>query len=379
MSHESPHTPPEPATQAQAQPGPHPPAVADGGGESSPAMQPVWAKAAQPVQWQQTPPLEFHQLYRGAKRYRWWKPLLTLVLALAYYLTFAVLITLPLTFAYVAIEGGDFSLDTISALAVPDTQNPWSILVALLSIVPMIPAVWLAMLSTGLGPIGRGWSVALRLRWSWIWRTVVPAVVSLLVMNTVGVLLEVLLSPVGVSAATEVPTLDIDYSLALVSMAIVLVLVPFQATAEELVFRGLMVQSLGAWFGAVKGQSSIAKFFRGPFIPVAVPAIIFGFAHIYNVWGFLAVVAMGLATGWLAWRTGGLEAAISMHVINNLVAFGFLSLAVGGDTGQTEDAGGFGSLIGQILGLALYCWWVNRLFMKRDGRRTRIDWVQVKP
>ena len=47
-------------------------------------------------------------------------------------------------------------------LAIPDTQRPISLLLTLGSVAMMIPAVQLAMLSTGLSPVGRIWSVALR-------------------------------------------------------------------------------------------------------------------------------------------------------------------------------------------------------------------------
>jgi hypothetical protein len=65
-------------------------------------------------------------------------------------------------------------------------------------------------------------------------------------------------------------------------------------------------------------------------------------------------------------------------VINNLIAFGFMAFAFGGETAQTSDSGGPGTLIGEIVGLALYCWWVDRDFRRRDGRRTRVDLVQVR-
>lgn len=336
---------------------------------------PVWARPASEVQWQQTPPLEYHQLYRGAARYRWWKPLLALILAGLYYLTLSVVFILPAMLVYALTQGADLLSVDLNVLALPDTQNPWSIFVSLSSIVLMIPAVWLAMLSTGLTPTGRGWSVALRMRWGWIWRTVWPAIVCLVVMNAIGIALELTLNPSVVTS--EPPAVEIDVTLALISLLLVFLLVPLQATAEELVFRGMFMQSIGAWLGGIKGEGGVARLLRGPWIPILVPALAFGFSHIYNIWGFFAVIAMAIAAGWLTWRTGGLEAAISLHVVNNLVAFVFMAMGSGGETGQSEDAGGPGGLIGQVIGLALFCWWVDRSFSRRDGRRTRIDWVHA--
>ncbi|MER2134496.1 MAG: CPBP family intramembrane glutamate endopeptidase, partial [Arthrobacter sp.] len=41
------------------------------------------------------------------------------------------------------------------------------------------------------------------------------------------------------------------------------------------------------------------------------------------------VAVFAVAAGWLTWRTGGLEAAIALHVVNNLVvlALGAVGLA----------------------------------------------------
>ena len=365
--------------QANTVPGeePHPTQT---GAAPGAASEPVWARPAQPERWEETPPLEYHQLLRGAPRYRWWKPLLGLVLGTLYYLTFSVVYGLGVLLPYLLFSGADLAdPDAIMSLAVPDTQNPVSILLTLGSVALMLPAALLGMLSVGLTPAKRLWSVALRIRWRWIIRTIVPALVALVVINVLGIALEIAFAG-GVDASEfveEPPALDTQA--ALFSMLLVLLLVPIQATAEELVFRGALMQSLGAWFSGVRGTGGFASFVRGPWLPIAIPAIAFGFAHIYDVWGWLIVVMMALVAGWISWRTGGLEAAITLHVLNNLIAFGFMSLGVGGETSQTSDGSGPGSMIAAALGFALFAWWVDRDFRRRDGRRSRIDVVLVQP
>lgn len=338
----------------------------------------AWVRPVRQVQWEETPPLEFHQLMRGAPRYRWWKPLVALVLAILYYLTLSVVFTLIILVPYFIFTGASVSPDDLFALAMLDTQQPISVVLALGSIALMIPAAILAMVSVGLTPAKRLWSVALRIRWRWIGRTVLPAFVALIVMNVLGIALEIAFAGGvdGLEEAAEAP--DIDVQLALLSMLFVLLLVPLQSTAEELVYRGMFMQVLGSWLGGVRGSTGAAKFLRGPWIPVALPALLFGFSHIYDIWGFLMVTGMALVAGWISWRTGGLEAAISLHVVNNLVAFAFMAMAFGGETGQTADGGGPGSLIGSLAGLVLFAWWVDRDFAKRDGRRTRIDTVEAR-
>lgn len=342
-----------------------------------PAQQWAWVRPADQVQWVETPQLEYHQLLRGAPRYRWWKPLLALILGILYYLTLSVVFGLIVMVPYFLFTGAPLSEDSLMELAIPDTQNPASLIMTLGSVSLMIPAAILAMLSVGLSPAKRLWSVALRIRWRWVWRTVLPALVALVVMNVVGIALEIALAG-GAGAETLVDAPAIDGRLALISFVFVLLLVPIQATAEEFVYRGMFMQTLGGWLGGVRGTGGFAAFVRGPWLPIAVPALLFGFSHIYDIWGFLAVTAMAVAAGWVSWRTGGLEAAISLHVVNNVVAFGFMTIGFGGETGQTSEGGGLGSLIGSVVGLALFAWWVDRDFKRRDGRRTRIDYVEAR-
>lgn len=89
-------------------------------------------------------------------------------------------------------------------------------------------------------------------------------------------------------------------------MGIALVLVPLQAAAEELVFRGLLPQILGAWAAYA----------------VAVP--VFMLLHEYNFFGSVDIAIFVIATAVLAHKTHGLEAPIVLHTIHNLVAFGLV-------------------------------------------------------
>lgn len=336
-----------------------------------------WVRQQITPSFEQSEPLEYHRLLRGVANYRWWRPLVAAILSMVYYITFSVLYTIPF-FPY--LMGQDLiNLQTgeMDAGALVDTQRPLLLLLSLGSVVMMLPAVMLGMLSVGLGAGKRLWSVALRIRWRWIGRTVLPAIVALIVMNGLGILFQVLFDPSGGDLATEAP--QIDVAAAMWSALIVLIIVPLQCTAEEVVFRGMFIQTLGAWLGGVRGSSGIARFMRTPVLPIVVPAIAFGFAHIYDIWGWMSVVVMALVAGWLAWRTGGLEAAISLHVVNNLVAFSFMVVGFGGSTQQTSETGGAASAIGSTIGMLLYAWWVDRDFARNDGRRTRVDWVQARP
>lgn len=85
---------------------------------------------------------------------------------------------------------------------------------------------------------------------------------------------------------------------------------PLQALAEEVLFRGYLLQSAGLVV-------------RNPWFAIAVSAVVFAWFHgTQNPWLFGSRLAFGLIAGWLVWRTGGIEAAVAAHVMNNLAAFG---------------------------------------------------------
>ena len=93
----------------------------------------------------------------------------------------------------------------------------------------------------------------------------------------------------------------------------ILVLVFFQATAEELIFRGYFVQQL-----AVRSRYAL--------VWAVIPSVLFGMLHygdrpdgsdIYYI-GVTAV--MGLIFCTLVWRSGSLWPAIGLHVVTNAYA-----------------------------------------------------------
>ncbi|MEJ8645378.1 CPBP family intramembrane glutamic endopeptidase [Streptomyces sp. MS1.HAVA.3] len=103
----------------------------------------------------------------------------------------------------------------------------------------------------------------------------------------------------------------------LTGLATVWILVPFQSAAEEYVFRGWLLQAVGAWC-------------RSPWVAIAPQALLFAAAHGWGtVWGFADLLVFGMVTGWLTIRTGGLEAAIALHVLNNLAGMSIAAAIAG--------------------------------------------------
>jgi membrane protease YdiL (CAAX protease family) len=92
-------------------------------------------------------------------------------------------------------------------------------------------------------------------------------------------------------------------------LAILLVTTPFQALGEEVLFRGYLMQTCG-------------MVVRKPWFAIGATAVVFALFHgTQDIWLFTGRLVFGLAAGALVWRTGGLEAGIVAHVVNNLAAF----------------------------------------------------------
>lgn len=355
--------PAEDSHEPQAQPAQDPaPVAAAAQPVAAAASQPAWAKPAQVFVTQETEPLAYHRLLRGTANYRWWRPIVLLALAGVYFGIFTVIVSFaaaPLVLAFDPSYLNDVMVDPSAML---DTQRPVSIVVSMFSIIVMIPSVLLAMLTLGMKPAGRIWSVAGRLRWGLMAKCFGAAVAGVAVMNVVGMALAAVIEPELVSGTLAKDQPGFDWNLALISALLVLVLVPFQSAAEEVVFRGLFMQVLGSWV-------------RSPWLAILLPTIGFAAAHIYDIWGLAAVGMMGGVAAWITWRTGGLEAAIAIHVVNNWVAFGFMTAGLGESTGQTESGSGLSGVIGEFFGLAVFAWLAVIIFKRGGYGRERIDLV----
>jgi hypothetical protein len=92
--------------------------------------------------------------------------------------------------------------------------------------------------------------------------------------------------------------------------------------------------------------------------------------HVYDVWGLLSVGAFGFAAAIVVSRTGGLEAGVAMHSVNNIASFLVLASGVQGSTvNPTESSSDLGgNLFGVAVALvttAAWVLWVDRLAKRR--------------
>ncbi|WP_051571371.1 type II CAAX endopeptidase family protein [Cryptosporangium arvum] len=236
----------------------------------------------------------YHRLARTPTN-RWWKTLLGFVLAPIAYLVVVAAGALVLLIPGVGSDVGplaEFALG-IGAVAV------------------MLPIVLLvARVTQGRRP-GTLSSVLGRLRWRWM------LLCGLLAIGT-SVLSLALLAVVGPDGGEEYRFAG--WATFAPALLVVLALVPVQAAAEEYLCRGWILQSVAAFVGL-------------RWIAIGVQALVFTLLHgIGTGWGFVDLMVFGGVAGWLAIRTGGLEAGIAAHAVNNVLAFGIAVSAVGGLT-----------------------------------------------
>lgn len=189
---------------------------------------------------------------------------------------------------------------------IPDSPLEWG--VTLFALAACIPAALLAVNIAGRRRMGSLLSVAGRFRWPLFVRALAIGLTGMLILNLV----------VGTAFGDNTVSVD-RRSVALIVVAVILI--PFQATAEELLFRGVFMQAIGSWL-------------RHPVFAIIIPTPIFVALHFYDYLGLVDVAVFSLCAGFLAWATGGLEAPIGFHISNNFVAFG-LSALDGSNPGDT--------------------------------------------
>ena len=298
-----------------------------------------------------TPPHDLPQPYLLAMRSRdwgWWRPLLGLLLLGVVYLVAATLVVLP-----VAATGGGPDLAQL------DLTDPLTLLVTNLSLIVAIPVVWLAWVAVH--GMGRGWSssVLARLRP----RLVLPY--TLMALRTVGVGIGLALLIGLLFGGDEVTGPVESFGWLLV---VVVLTTPLQSAAEEYLFRGYLSQCIAGWMRSPKAGAVLAG---------VLTAALFSAAHLPpDLPSFLDRFAFGLAASAVVWLTGGLEAAIVLHAVNNVLVFVLAgTLGDGVETKSYPNGLGPVLLLVSVLSVAAYVGVVarSRDRLRPESRTAAVD------
>ncbi|HSF36833.1 MAG TPA: type II CAAX endopeptidase family protein [Nocardioides sp.] len=266
----------------------------------------------------------YHQLHRVGRPGVWRSVVGALLLIV---LVFGVVPLVAGGIAFVTLLATGSSAQEASAvLDVTEEATPAGLALLNVIIAAAIPLTFLV--TWWLHRLKPRWvsSVAPRLRWGYLLVCLGLSVVALVASLGVALLLPVQAGDMPEGTVNDFTTRTRDFLL------VILLLTPLQAAGEEYLFRGYLTQAFGSLVWARRASETLA---------VLGPALIFALFHgLSQDWPvFFDRFAFGVVAGILVIRTGGLEAPIAMHVLNNFLAFG-LALAFGDLTTALNAEGG---------------------------------------
>ncbi|MEP7091488.1 MAG: CPBP family intramembrane glutamic endopeptidase [Nocardioidaceae bacterium] len=253
-------------------------------------------------------PTPYHLMLR-TWTYSWWRPVVGVLLAVVSFFIGASLVYLVVNAVWALFQSGAWQTDLTRDMD-PQHVGPPALLGLNLGIASMIPVTWLIM--RFVHRMRPRWlaSVVPKLRWRFLGVCLGLALVALVAQLLVGSLIP---GGSGEDPSGSLNSLTVSTAL---SALVVLLTTPLQAAGEEYLFRGYLLAAFGSFFGS-------------RWVAILATATLFALAHgTQNAPLFLDRFAFGLIAGWLVTRTGGLEAGIALHVLNNFLAFG-LALAFG--------------------------------------------------
>ena len=286
-------------------------------------------------------PLAYHELHRGGRRGAW-RPLVGIVLLLAGVFVVAPLVV-QLLFGLGYAAAGRPVAASLERLLDPDHPTPLSLAYLNVVLASAIPVTWFLVAALhGLRPRWLA-SVVPRIRWRFF-----VACIGLSFLALLATLVVTAVLPPGDTGAEVGATPNDFTSTTRDFLLVVLLLTPLQAAGEEYAFRGYLTQAFGGLL-------------RSRVVAVVAPALLFGLAHglTQSLPVFVDRFAFGLVAGTLVVLTGGLEAGIAMHVLNNFLAFGLALAFSDMESALNPTGGSWWSLPGTLtqslvyLGLAL--------------------------
>ena len=247
--------------------------------------------------------LPYHRLSHVNPRARWFTPVLEGLLIAGIYFVLLLIVSFALLAFAVMLRVPYDHLNDLQRIYANVFKTPLVFIALLITIIPVIPAIFIARLITNFKPLGLIHSIAGRMRWSYLG-------VFLSFGFLIFGLYYVGFATLDGSLTTQNSVHPLNSGMFWLYIVLILVIVPFQCYAEELLFRGYLMQTVGRWL-------------KNPVWAIIIPAPIFMVLHGYGLWGLLSVLTMALIAGFLCWYTGGLEAGIGLHIANNVSIFIF--------------------------------------------------------
>ncbi|GAB3624469.1 CPBP family intramembrane metalloprotease [Mariniluteicoccus endophyticus] len=271
---------------------------------------------------------------------RWWKGVLSILALAAVNLVANLVLMVPASFI-----GTMLGFTTmINPATIAALNLSWAVMI------PVAPAVmrWIHKV-----PKGAMSSVEGGFRWGRMWRALAWVLPLYLVSNIAGFL--AFPEMAGPAGGALTPTL-------LAFGIVCLFTTPFQAAGEEYMFRGAITASAATW--AADPRTALA-------VGTAVSSLVFGLAHgATDPWLFVYYCVFGLAMNVVSRLTRGLELAVLVHAVNNVLSL-WAGVLMGMDLEKAFDrsagAGGPFMLVPMAV-LAIVCLVTWALKRRRAGR-----------
>lgn len=222
---------------------------------------------------------------------RWWKPVVGILAAVLAYLA-ASLVTFMAAIAVDTAIGGHDMTEGLSL-------TPAMFAASLVSLILLIPTTW----GIVRGVHGQPWGFTGSVEGLWRWRTAMRALPVTILVFAVYMAAFFWLQP-----AVQGERSSDWLAYALVSV----LLMPLQAAAEEIFFRGYVLRAAGSWFSA----QHVAMI-----VGTLLSSLLFMAAHgagdlWLNIYYFMFGVTLSLAARY----SGGLEVPVLVHATNNVVS-----------------------------------------------------------
>lgn len=242
-------------------------------------------------------PTPYHSFWR-APSYAWWRGLVALVVFFVGWFAVTMIIGVAWLLLQLLLNPG--SLEMLFSGSISNFRmTPGLFLMNNLTIVAMIPAAYLTQwLLVGQRPRWLS-SVVGRLRWRWLGSCLAVAAVPYLAVTG---------ARIGLG---RLP--DLEWKPYTVFMiATVLLTTPLQSAGEEVGVRGLVNRAVASWFRDSR---------LGWWLAAVASSLVFASLHLaQDLFLNFFYISFGMLACWLVRMTGGLEASIAWHVVNNLSA-----------------------------------------------------------
>ena len=246
---------------------------------------------------------DFGTYPRRFSTYRWYKPLLVGILIIVFMIVFDAAINslTKMLFSVNITSTGYDDLDFFTAAGAFKNGARGA---------DVIPAVILAALIVRDRPVSSYFSSMGGWRWKVFLKTFAAGLILFGIPNILRYLLPGRTGDVRFTAG------------GLILMAL---LMPLQGIAEELLFRGYVMQTTGSWFKLTA-------------VGAVVQTLLFAAVHPYNMTGVIDIAVSGLIYALICIFSNGIEASSALHILNNVTGILMAGFGYGAITAETTAA-----------------------------------------